>query len=111
MTALLCLLFFSGYIAIRVQWQAIVFLMLGAGIQWLSQGATVPTTDAPTQDSTQLILVCMFSVFGYVAWHSTRKWLDTPYRKERLFSFLGWGVNGLIATFLLWQTGMITLPV
>lgn len=109
MTVLLCLLFFFGYIPLRQHWQALAFLGIGAGVQLLSYAVPAPQSAPVTQpDSTALILVCAFSVLGYIAWRSSRKWLmSAPYGKQRLLIFLGWGANGVLFVFILWLTGML----
>ena len=108
MTALLCLLFFAGFIALRSHVQALAFLGIGAGLQLL--GSAIPATGDASDGITTTLLVCLFSVLGYIAWRSSRRALtDAPFGKQRLLIFGGWAANGVIATFILWLTGMITL--
>ena len=107
MTILLCLLFFLGYLALRTHWQALAFLALGAGYQLIAAAFPAPGDEAG--DNTTLLLVCIFSLSGYIGWRSTRRFLpEAPFGRERLLVFLGWGANGALLVFILWLTGMIT---
>lgn len=110
LTILLCLLFFFGYLALSRHWQALAFLALGAGYQLMS--AAFPGPGSETADRTALLLVCIFSISGYIGWRSTRRFLPAaPFGRERLLVFLGWGGNAALLVFILWLTGMITFPV
>jgi len=111
LTILMCILFFFGYLALRRHGQALAFLAIGAGLQVLTY--VVPAPDDVAYDASSFdtfVLVSLASGLGYVAWRVTRKWLDEGLLcKKRLGVFLGLGANGLIAAFILWQTGVIAL--
>lgn len=107
LTLLLCVLFFFGYLALRQHWQALAFLALGAGLQLMS--AAFPGPGSAAADRTTLLLVCIFSLSGYVGWRSTRRFLpEAPFGRERMLVFLGWGGNAALLVFILWLTGTIT---
>lgn len=112
MTLMLCLLFFWGYLALRQHWQALAFWAVGAGVQLLSYAVPAPeTAPVAAPDQSSFILVCLFSTLGYIAWRASRARMEhTPYNRQRVLIFLGWGANGLLFVFILWLTGMLSLP-
>ncbi|MFK7937825.1 MAG: hypothetical protein AB8B82_00480 [Roseovarius sp.] len=107
MTLLLCLVFFLGYLGLRSHMQALAFLAIGAGVQLMTYA--VPAPDAATlPDTPTVILVCVFSALGYIAWRASRKRLESGLlSRTRVLIFLGWGANGVIFAFILWLTGAL----
>ncbi len=100
-------LFYAGFLAIRKHVQALVFLALGAGYQCLSF-ATQASDNA--SNYTETVIISLASAFGYVAWRSTKRYLDdAPFGRERLMIFAGFAVNWGLAVFLLHAAGQIVL--
>ena len=116
MIALLCGFFFFGYLLFPERWQAIGFLVIGAGYQAFNyphylMGDDSAANTGPMDEATayaMILLVALASVMGFIAWLSSRKWLqDGRFGKTRILIFLGYFVNFLLATWLLWLSGTI----
>ncbi len=107
MTVILCALFFSGYLVLRRHGQALAFLAIGAGYQAMTY--VLPTPDSTDVQFATFLLVCLFSIAGYIAWRMSRKYLaEGLFAKHRLGIFAGMAVNAGIAVFILWLTGTLT---
>lgn len=108
MTALLCALFFAGFVLLRTHGQALAFLALGAGYQALSYGLPGPDGAAVTFET--FALVSLSSVAGYLAWRASRKHMQTGLvARHRLGIFAGIAANLALAVLILWQTGTISI--
>jgi len=108
LTALLCLLFFWGYLALRRHGQALAFLALGAGYQAITYAIPAPEGERVSFET--FALVCGCSIAGYIAWRMSRRHLEESLiAKHRLGIFAGVAVNLGIAAFILWQTGTFAL--
>ncbi|WP_371223990.1 hypothetical protein [Roseovarius sp. 2305UL8-3] len=107
MTAILCALFFLGYLLLRSNGQALAFLAIGAGYQALTY--VLPAPDGTEVQFDTFLLVCLFSVAGYIAWRMSRKYLEGGlFARHRIGIFAGVATNTGIAVFILWQTGTLT---
>src|SRR5690606_22548431 len=96
-------LFFFGYLAMRSRVQALLFLVIGAGYQWLSYAATPDQTHFGVS-----VAISLASGLGYVAWSSSRKVADgRPLSLPRLLVFAGFALNWALAIWLLSLTGTV----
>lgn len=96
---LVSLLFYAGYLGMRTHWQARLFLLIGAGYQWLIYAIADPRTPELWAAT---VVISLASVLGYVAWRSANRWPeDGLLSRRRLAIFAGFAVNWALAVVLL----------
>lgn len=102
---LISILFYAGYLGMRTRWQARLFLVIGAGYQWLIYA----TADRPTPELwTASVVISLASVMGFVAWRSAHRWPgDALLSRRRLAIFAGFAANWALAIVLLNLMGQI----
>jgi hypothetical protein len=102
---LTALLFYAGYLGMRTHWQALVFLAIGAGYQWVIYAVTDPR---PPELWAATLIISLASAMGYVAWRSANRWPeDGLLSRRRLMIFAGFAVNWALAIWLLKLSGQI----
>src|SRR5690554_2386851 len=103
MTALAALLFFFGYLAMRSRVQALLFLAIGAGYQWLSYLVSGDPANFGAS-----VAISLASGLGYIAWSSSRKVAEgRALGWPRLLVFAGFALNWALAIWLLSLTGSV----
>ncbi|MEB8386162.1 hypothetical protein OO012_02880 [Rhodobacteraceae bacterium KMM 6894] len=99
------LLFYGGYMGMRTHWQARLFLLIGAGYQWLIYAMADPR---PPELWVETIIISLASGLGYVAWRSANRWPeDGLLSRRRLAIFAGFALNWALAVWLLNLSGQI----
>ncbi len=107
LTALLCALFFGGFLGLRRHGQALAFLGLGAGVQALTY--LLPVPGAAEVSFARFALVSLSSAAGYAAWRLSRdRMVDGMLGRQRLGIFAGVAANLGLAILILWQTGTLS---